>query len=127
MIIRPLTLRDLPELGRIHESQYQDDFPFPDFTDHYLGSFAVVDSDNKIVCGGGVRTFAESVLITDQTRSPRVRRAALLQVLEVSSGICRMTHHNLLVAYPKDENWVKVLRKYGFVDQVGIPLQKDIK
>jgi len=112
MIIRQMTPADANKLKEIHEQQYAADFEFPH--GKFIMEFVVVDDDNKVISGGGVRSIAESVIITDKCFSPRIRREALLEILNASLLTCGKFGYDQLHAFVKDPTWEKVLEKYDF-------------
>ena len=118
MIIRPLDNSDLQDLRKIHKKFYKEEFAFPDFDKHFLYAFSIT-LDGKIVTAGGVRTILESVILTDQSFSPRVRREALYQMLQSSIYCADKMSYEELHAFIQDENWLKILQKVGFKPTVG--------
>ena len=112
MITRAIEPSDVTKLVDIHELYYKHEFEFPN--GNFLNEFVVVDNDNNVISGGGVRTIAESVILTNKSLSPRIRREALLEVLRVSSLICKNHGYDQLHAFVKDPSWECALEKYGF-------------
>lgn len=127
MIIRPLEESDIPKLKEIYEKYYSQDFEFPNYNHpHYLCSFVVSDGENQIICAGGIKTYAEAVLLTDKSRSTKERRTALLSAFEMSIGLTKYCGYDQLHAFIKDPTWGKHIKRYGFVPSVGEALQRDL-
>lgn len=120
MIIRTFDKSDVDELKVIHERYYQDKFPFPDFFNHFVGRFSVVDDTDRIISAGGVRLLLESVIITDKAYSLKQRRNALLMILQASLFCMGRNKFDQLHAFIQDDEvWVKALKHYGFQDING--------
>lgn len=111
--IRSLTREDYKEVRRLYE-QYKGEMEFPDFITNYLFSFAVCDHDGSIVTVAGIRTILELVAMTDKTRSPRIRRTALLDVLEASSFVADERGYDQIHAFIQDEKWKDQLIRTGY-------------
>jgi hypothetical protein len=122
-MIRPLKFEDLHVIKRIHEEYYKEEFDFPNFFDKFLGVFVVTDdSTDELLTVGGIRTIAESVIITNKGARARNRRFALYQMLQASLFTCSRLGYHELHAFIQDEKWVKHLMKVGFKPTVGKPL-----
>lgn len=119
MIIRALYPRDFDQVKRIHEKFYKNEFDISEFRSKFLGSFVVLDDNEKVICAGGVRTLAEIILVTDKDISAKVRRKALYETLQVSSCICNRSGYSQLHAFVQDESWLRHLTKAGFVTTKG--------
>lgn len=113
MIIRSMREDDIDQLMRIHEKFYRNEFNFPDFLRHFLCAFVVIDNNERIITGGGVRTIAESILITDLDRHTRERMKALFKVLNASVFIARKSNYDQIHAFIQGD-WKKHLKKVGF-------------
>lgn len=120
-----MQLSDYDELKRIHEKYYKDEFEFPDFVSNYLCSFTVVDSDDNIVSAGGVRLISETVILTDQDKSVRDRRKALIEIFAASKHIADLNGFRTLNAFVTDEKWRRHLIKIGFKPQEVLQLEFD--
>lgn len=119
-MIRGVDREDYKKLKEIHERFYKTEFDFPNFVDKFLCSFVVVNEDNNdIICGGGVRTLCESVLLTNKDYSPRLRKQALHEVLTASVHFTEKFGYHELHAFVQDQQWEHHLRKIGFSDTVG--------
>lgn len=113
-MIRALQPNDIDELRKIHGKYFSQEFIFPDFLNNFLCAFVVTNDKNHIVCGGGVRLIAESILITDKDHSPRERVMALHQVLDASEWLTKRSDFNQLHAFIQDDKWKKCLIRKGF-------------
>jgi len=118
-MIREIQVGDLEQLKWIHAKYYKDQFEFPDFLEHFLCVFTVTDNSGSIITTGGVRTVIESIAITDQSRSVRVRRRALYELLAASQYVISKSGYEHLHAFIQDEKWYNHLLKIGFVPTKG--------
>ena len=80
MNLRELRISDLDSLKQIHREYFADEFDFPDFFSQFMASFVVVDDDRQIISAGGIRTIAESVIITNKDKNVRSRVEALNEI-----------------------------------------------
>lgn len=119
MTIDRLTLEDIGRLRVIHEKYYNEEFSFPDFTNKFISHFVVSDDSGDIICGGGVRTILESLIITDKSFSVRDRREALYKVLQASLFAVSRCDYNELHAFIQDEVWLRHLKNVGFKETKG--------
>jgi hypothetical protein len=113
MIIRNFQDSDLEQLKIIHERYYKEEFSLNEFMGNFLGLFSAVE-DDKIISIAGVRTIAESIMVTDKSFSARQRRDVLLKMLQTQSFITGRSGYNQLHAFVQDENWERQLKDYGF-------------
>lgn len=114
--------RDLPAVRAIHDKFYGSEFPLPDFVTNYLCAFVVLD-DERIIVAGGVRTLLESVLITDKSYAPEIRKEALLDILAASIYCAKRNNFDGIHAFViRDEKWASRLERFGFKTPVGKPL-----
>jgi hypothetical protein len=119
--IRPLTDTDMPELGRIHE-QYEDEFSILEFNSQtYISKFIVCD-DNIPVSIGGIRNIAELVAVTDKNLSARMRRDALVRMLDASSFIANKSGHESIHVFVQNKDWEQQLTRRGFRKTKGASL-----
>ena len=118
-MIRAMMPRDLESVKRIHEKYYGEEFNLPDFVTNYLCAFVALDGTGRIVSAGGIRTILESVLVTDKSFNPEVRKAALLEILSASLYFARQTNHDGIHAFIQDEKWASRLIRTGFKDTTG--------
>lgn len=115
MIIRAVQESDFNQLREIHSLFYKDEFSFPDFVTNYLCSFVVIDAESgKIICASGIRTILESIALTDKRFNTRIRREALIKILDVSSYISAKNGFDQIHCFVQDCNWEKQLIKHGF-------------
>jgi hypothetical protein len=125
MTIRELTNTDINVLYEIWKKHYSEEFTFPNFSDHFLNAFVVEDND-RIITGGGVRLIAESILITNKDIGKLTRRDALIMTLQASQFFCKKNGFNQLHAFVQDEKWQDILEQYDFRPTVGNALVIDI-
>ncbi len=123
--IRSLTLKDYEEVKKIHD-QYSKEFNLPNFADNFLFSFAVCDEHGNIIAAAGVRTLAEIIAVTDKRRSPRLRRTALLDVLETSSFVAESHGYKELHVFVQDEKWRDQLIYKGWRPTKGDALVREV-
>lgn len=127
MIIRGFTERDVNPLKRIHESQYQSEFSLDEFIkSNYIGSFSVLDENENLISTGGVRTIAEVVIVTDKNQPVKIRRSALLMMLQASSYFAKNSNHHQLHAFIQDDIWLNQLLRHGFRETSGKSIVTDI-
>jgi hypothetical protein len=127
MKIRALDPLDIDRLRAIHEEHYKDEFLFPDFLNNFICAFVVVDDDDKIISGGGVRMIAESIMITDKDYPLRPRMSALCQVLDASEFVTKHAGLAELHAFVQDDRWYALLQKVGFLPTRGKPLVLELR
>jgi hypothetical protein len=113
MMIRNYQDNDLEQLKQIHERYYKEEFSVSEFYQNFLGLFSVIENE-KIISIGGVRSIAESVIVTDKSFSVRQRREALLNMLQAQSFITNKNHYHQLHAFVQDKLWEAQLLDYGF-------------
>jgi hypothetical protein len=110
MKARSLEVSDIPTLYELHETHFPE-LVLPDFK---KGLCSFVIEDESPVCFGTVQLFAEISIVTDKSKSRRVRREALFRVLDISSYVAKQHGHDKLYAFTNDDNYLKVLTKRGF-------------
>jgi len=126
-MIRNIEERDLAELKKIHAKYFASEFSFDDFMHGAISSFVITDdSDNTIITSGCIRPIAEMVAITNLEKSPRLRRAALFDMLQIASYVLRSTNMNQLHAFVQDSKWETQLIRAGFKRCVGKPVYIDL-
>lgn len=118
MISQSLQAEHINRLSDIHEKFFKDDFAFPDFK-KFICAFVVTDQHDRIVCGGGIRPIAESIIITDKNFSPRDRKTALLEMLQAQIYFANKSGFDQVHAFVTDEKWYEKLKLYGFNDCKG--------
>ena len=112
MNIRAFHPVDFPELKRLHEIYFKDEFDFPELL-RYLCAF-VVEDEQGIITAGGIRTIAECAIITDLSRDPRVRIKALYKMLEASKFVCNRTGFDQMYAWSQNPRYTRRLMRNGF-------------
>lgn len=117
-MIRSLQPEDIEKLKAIHERFYKDDFAFPDFT-RFICALVVVDEHDRVVCGGGIRPIAESVIVTDKDFSAKDRKIALMEMLQSSVYFANKSGFDQIHAFVTDDKWYEKLKQYGFNDCKG--------
>lgn len=118
MIIRKFDPKDFEQLQRIHERFYKDEFTFEDFCHAFMDFFVVVE-DDEIICAGGVRAIAESVIMTNKDSTPRTKQRALIQMLQAQLFTCGRLKYSQLHAFIQDKNWERHLLEVGFKECKG--------
>lgn len=119
MIIRPFQGSDINQLKKIHESYYQHEFSLDDFCQKFI-EFYVIEDGGLIIAAGGVRSIAESVIMTNKLVSNRIKRAALYQMLEVQLFTSRAHNFKQLHAFIQDDKWKEhLINRAGFKDCKG--------
>jgi hypothetical protein len=126
-MIRNLSIEDIPKLKEIHEQFYANEFSFDEFLLGSMSNFAITDQEDKeIVMVGSIRPIAEMLAITNKNKSPRVRRDALLESLQIAHYVLRPTAMHQLHVFIQDNEWEKQLIKSGFKKTVGNALYINI-
>jgi len=117
MIRRP-NESDIGKLRELHSKFFAGEFGFDDFVTNSLYNFVVAnatsDPDGEIITAGSIRPIAEIVAITDMSKSPRIRRSALFEMLQVAHFVLRETPMRQLHAFVQDKIWEQQLIKVGF-------------
>lgn len=125
-MIRLLQTSELEAVKELHRCYYSNEFAFPDLS-QFICVLAAVDDNNKIVTAGGIRPILEAVLITDISQSVKLRRKALLEMLQSISFVAQRSNYNQIHAFVQDEGWLKQLVKQGFSKCRGEALYLNIK
>lgn len=108
MIIREPKTLDKPEIDRIYNTYFKEN-EYPPST------FVVADDNDKLVLAGGVKTIAEFAVISDQSRSVRIRQEALLHALGSAVLLANgMKYLQLHAFVDGDSSFVNHLQRYGF-------------
>lgn len=123
-MIRSLLPTDLPELEELHATHFKNEFTLPDFM-HYVCAF-VVEDEQGIVTAGGIRDIAECVLVTDLSRDPRIRLAALYQMLDASKFVCRKSGYDQIYVWSQNSKYTRRLKRNGFRSPQGESLILDL-
>src|SRR3990167_8568828 len=113
MIIRALQPSDIDKLREIHTKFYETEFLFPNFLEKFIGSFVVDDNEN-VISGGGVKSIAESIIITNRDYSPHERKSALLQILQASIFVANRNGFEQLHAFVKMISGMEFLKSMDF-------------
>ena len=125
-MLREIRRRDIFIAQQFHDKFYRDEFPFPNFY-RFASAWTIADEDDRPIIVGGLKSIAESIIITDKEYSPRVRRAALLENLEASIAIGRECGFDQIHCAIQDKVYEKHLKKLaGFRDVKGSFLVRDI-
>src|SRR3990167_1065196 len=114
MIIRALQPSDIDKLREIHTKFYETEFLFPNFLEKFIGSFVVVDDNENVISGGGVKSIAESIIITNRDYSPHERKSALLQILQASIFVANRNGFEQLHAFVKMISGMEFLKSMDF-------------
>lgn len=118
-MIRAVLESDLEKIKEIHRKYYADEFNIPDFNKHFINSFVITDSENNIISAGGIRPILEVVAVTDKDKTVRERVSALNDLLTISAFIAEHDGFDELHCFVQDENWLRQLKKKGFVETKG--------
>lgn len=126
MRVRDFVPSDLDELQRIYDAHFSHEFSFPNFINGFLCRFIVENEEGKIITAGGIRTIAESMLITDLDINVKERYCALNMALEVSAHFGKRAGFDGLHAFIQNPKWEKRLLKSGFTHTKGKSLVMEI-
>ena len=124
--IRPLEQSDYDALEAIHR-RYYDGLDVPSFRRNCLGAYVIHDENNDPICMGGIKTFAEIVIVTDKSKSLRARREALYKVLDVSRFITSRYGYEHLHAFINDDQYLHTLLRRGFRLMKAHPVVIDLE
>lgn len=116
MIVRFMRGFDKVQVDSIYKRYFSNN-EYPNFLDKgkFPCSFVVSHHEGEIIVAGGVKNIAEAVIVSDQSIPSSTRLDALLQSLGSIINIARdMNHKQVHVFVNDDENYVKVLQKFGF-------------
>ncbi len=120
MIIRNMIEPDIDELRKVHK-QYENEFPLHEFdSKHFIGLLTA--EEDGIISLGGIRLIPEIVIVTDRTKPVKVRRSALLAILQSAGYLTHRAGHDGLHAFIQDKEWLRHLLKYGFKETKGTSL-----
>lgn len=129
MIIRPMTHTDSLELEEMSQKYYPE-FNSPEFEDNYFGKFVITHNNGEIVIGGGLRSLAEVVLVTDKSKNRHLIGDGLIRALGLCINEARNRNIDFLHAFVKDDKYAKHLISHGFDIREGTALSlyvKDVK
>lgn len=125
-MIRTIEPEDLARLKLIHAKFFEHEFSFDDFSASWITNFVITDDKDDIVSAAIIRPIMEIVAITDYDKSPRVRRAALYDMLQIAQYVLRRNNVPQLHAFIQDKKWENQLLRSGFKRCVGVPLYTNV-
>jgi hypothetical protein len=108
-----MTLDDVGILKELHEKYYSE-FEFPDFFKECFCKFVITDDKGELIIGGGVRTIAETMIVTDLDKSRIKIGKALVEAHRASIFACGRIGVSELHAFVENEEYAKHLVKHGF-------------
>lgn len=108
----------MTQLKELYEKFFKEEFDLPDFS-RFLFSLVVRDEHGAVITAGGVRTIAESIIITDKDYPIEARLAALKQMQGAQAYLAQQVGYDQLHAFVQDEKWLTHLKKHGFKDCIG--------
>jgi len=109
---------DMAQTKELYDQFFSQEFDFPDFQ-RFLFSLVVRDGHGKVITAGGVRTLAESIIITDKNYPIEGRLAALKEMQGAQAYLAQQVGYDQLHAFIQDEKWLAHLKKHGFKDCIG--------
>lgn len=118
MILRAMKEEDLERLERIHNKYYKNEFPFPDFTSHFLNAF-IVENEGLIVTAGGLRVITEAVAVTNKELNINERAEGLGKLLSALAYTAHRDGFNEIHAFVQEERWKQVLLNRQFKKTKG--------
>lgn len=129
MTIRNITPFDLDRLKEIHKSFFEHEFSFEDFLHGSIANFVITDdSDGEIITAGSIRPIAEMTAISNLNKSPRMRRNALYDMLQIAQYVLRDSSiYEQLHVFVQDDKWEDMLKRAGFTECAGRPLFINIR
>lgn len=119
MNIRAINPNDINQLRIIHSKFFKDEFDFPNFLNNYLCAYLVTNDNDEIIVAGGVKTIAESVILTNMDLSVRERMIGLRSIQQVNQFVCNKFNYNELHAFVQNDDWAHHLTNVGFNPVVG--------
>jgi citrate lyase synthetase len=126
--IRNINQLDLEKLKEIHHSFFEHEFTFEDFLHGSISSFVITDdNDGEIITAGSIRPIAEMTAISNLAKSPRLRRNALFDMLQISQYVLHNTSYDQLHVFVQNGKWEEMLKRAGFKQCAGRPLFIDIR
>ena len=114
--IKPLQKLDIDHIKKLHEKYYSQ-FEFPDFFNRFLVNFKIIDENEEIIIAGGVRPIAETIIVTDQTKSRTKIGRALVEAQRFSMYACGRYNIDELHAFIDDMQYAKHLERHGFSER----------
>ena len=113
-MIRNPTEEDWQNLRKIHAKFFAGEFSFEDFLLGSMFNFVITDENEEIITGSSVRPIAEIVTVTNLEKSPRIRRQALYDSLEIARFNLKRTPLNQIHAFVQNQTWEVQLIRAGF-------------
>jgi hypothetical protein len=111
---RKLRESDIPELQRIHEKFYAQEFDFPNFLPRFIDPIVVTNREGKIITGGGILPIAETIILTDKDTQLGERMKGLKEMFDDNLYTAKRYGFSRLHAFVHEYNWLKYLEKAGF-------------
>jgi citrate lyase synthetase len=111
-MIRSFCPEDLDELRKIHEQYFANEFNFPDFM-NFICVF-VIEDEKGIITAGGIRDIAECVAVTNMSRAPKERLAALYQLLDASVFVCGKSKYDQMYVWSQNPKYTRRLMRNNF-------------
>jgi hypothetical protein len=113
MNVRGMKQEDIPKLREIHEKHFSD-LEFPDFMNGFYCGF-IVEDENGIIVGGGLRPSAEVLIVTDKERDIITIGRALAETQKASLYVGNRFGLNELVAFVENNDaYARHLVRHGF-------------
>jgi N-acetylglutamate synthase-like GNAT family acetyltransferase len=112
-MIRQFREEDIIQLKQIHEKFYKEEFEFQDFCSQFI-DFFIIEEYGRIISAGGIRSIAESVIMTDKEMLSKTKVRALHQMLEAQMFTCGRLGYHQLHAFIQEKDWERHLIKIGF-------------
>ncbi len=114
-MIRNIEDSDIIALKELHDQFFAKEFTFNDFLHGAIHSFLLTDdASGDIVTACCIRPIAEMTAITNLNKSPRIRRNALYDALQIANYVLRDSTMNQLHAFVQDPKWETQLIHAGF-------------
>ena len=122
--IRTFTPADLAELERLYHLHYEKEYSLPKFME-MICAF-VVEDDKGPILYGGVRDVPEAIAITDLSRAPLERAAALYRLLDASVFVCKSNNYEQMYVWTQNGRYARRLLQNGFRHPDGESLIFDL-
>lgn len=126
MIIRSMTHSDSLIFEEMSQKYYPE-FDGPEFEDNYFNKFTITRNDGELILGGGLRSLAEVIIVTDKEQNKHLIGEALIKALAHCVNGARRNNIDFLHAFVKDESYAKHLIKHGFEIREGTVLSLYVK
>ena len=124
MNIRVFQPSDLEELEKLYHRYFEKEYSLPKFME-MICAF-VVEDDKGPVLYGGVRDVPEAIAITDLSRAPLERAAALYRLLDATVHVCRSNNYEQMYIWTQNGKYARRLLKNGFRHPDGESLIYDL-